>query len=271
MLLSVENLKVKYGNIEALHGISFNVEEGEIVTLIGANGAGKTTSLHSICRLPPPEAPKVVEGDILFKGESILGTEPQNSIYLEFDRSGYPVFVTEYFEYEHGSSTTGRVDYPLHSGFAPGEHSVIVRAFDNLGNQLALRFFRPGTPAYQQAQAAAERDAREEQRRPGGLPAGLGRFLRAVVAREITSSGSRYLRLTCVSSPRMRMSASPPGSSGFASCLFTRSIGQTSDHCSRPEIRYRARRVAAATNRPFSRRPSSLPLAAQAAVNNTTS
>lgn len=53
-------------------------------------------------------------------------------------------------------------------------YSVMAdRAFDNLGNQLALRFFRPGTPAYQQAQAAAERDAREEQRRPGGLPPGL--------------------------------------------------------------------------------------------------
>ncbi len=53
MLLSVENLEVKYGNIQALHGISFHVNEGEIVTLIGANGAGKTTSLYSICRLPP--------------------------------------------------------------------------------------------------------------------------------------------------------------------------------------------------------------------------
>jgi branched-chain amino acid transport system ATP-binding protein len=75
MLLSVENLKVKYGNIQALHGISFHVNEGEIVTLIGANGAGKTTSLYSITRLPPPEAPRVVEGDIKFRGESILKTQ----------------------------------------------------------------------------------------------------------------------------------------------------------------------------------------------------
>ena len=43
MLLEVNNLKVSYGNIEALHGISFNVDKGEIVTLIGANGAGKTS------------------------------------------------------------------------------------------------------------------------------------------------------------------------------------------------------------------------------------
>ena len=42
MLLEVKDLKVSYGNIEALHGISFNVDKGEIVTLIGANGTGKT-------------------------------------------------------------------------------------------------------------------------------------------------------------------------------------------------------------------------------------
>ncbi len=72
MLLSVKNLHVKYGNIEALHGISFDVEEGEIVTLIGANGAGKSTTLHTITRLPPPDGPRVTEGEILFKGQSIL-------------------------------------------------------------------------------------------------------------------------------------------------------------------------------------------------------
>ncbi|WP_027184642.1 ABC transporter ATP-binding protein [Desulfovibrio inopinatus] len=80
MLLQVENLYVKYGNIEALHGISFNVNEGEIVTLIGSNGAGKTTSLHTIMRLPPPEAPKVVSGNIRFKGQSILKTEPHDVV-----------------------------------------------------------------------------------------------------------------------------------------------------------------------------------------------
>lgn len=80
MLLSVENLEVKYGNIQALHGISFHVNEGEIVTLIGANGAGKTTSLYSICRLPPPEAPRVVAGDIKFRGESILKTRPSDIV-----------------------------------------------------------------------------------------------------------------------------------------------------------------------------------------------
>ncbi len=76
MLLQVENLEVKYGNIQALHGISFHVNKGEIVTLIGANGAGKTTSLYSIARLPPPEAPRVIGGDIKVEGQSILKTSP---------------------------------------------------------------------------------------------------------------------------------------------------------------------------------------------------
>ncbi|TYO97530.1 amino acid/amide ABC transporter ATP-binding protein 2 (HAAT family) [Geothermobacter ehrlichii] len=80
MLLSVENLEVKYGNIQALHGISFHVNEGEIVTLIGANGAGKTTSLYAIARLRPPEAPRVTKGDIRFRGESILDTRPSDVV-----------------------------------------------------------------------------------------------------------------------------------------------------------------------------------------------
>jgi branched-chain amino acid transport system ATP-binding protein len=75
MLLEVKNLRVKYQNIEALHGISFCVDKGEIVTLIGANGAGKTTSLHAITRVPPPEGPKVTSGDILHNGLSILNVD----------------------------------------------------------------------------------------------------------------------------------------------------------------------------------------------------
>ena len=51
MLLSVKNLSVSYGNIKALHGISFDVSEGEIVCIIGANGAGKSTTLRAISRL----------------------------------------------------------------------------------------------------------------------------------------------------------------------------------------------------------------------------
>jgi len=55
MLLSVENLRVSYDNIKALHGISFRIDEGEIVCIIGANGAGKSTTLRAISRLIPVE------------------------------------------------------------------------------------------------------------------------------------------------------------------------------------------------------------------------
>ncbi|MEE9172235.1 MAG: ABC transporter ATP-binding protein [candidate division NC10 bacterium] len=56
MLLAVENLRVSYDKIKALHGISFQIDEGEIVCIIGANGAGKSTTLRAISRLVPVEA-----------------------------------------------------------------------------------------------------------------------------------------------------------------------------------------------------------------------
>ena len=68
-LLQVDNIHVYYGAIHAIKGISFTVNEGEIVTLIGANGAGKSTSLNTVCGLLHPR-----EGDVLFEGKSILHT-----------------------------------------------------------------------------------------------------------------------------------------------------------------------------------------------------
>ncbi len=55
MLLSVKDLAVSYGNIKALHGLNFQIDEGEIVCIIGANGAGKSTTLKAISRLVPVE------------------------------------------------------------------------------------------------------------------------------------------------------------------------------------------------------------------------
>ncbi len=55
MLLSVENLQVSYDRIKALHGISFEIDEGEIVCIIGANGAGKSTTLRAVSRMIPAE------------------------------------------------------------------------------------------------------------------------------------------------------------------------------------------------------------------------
>ena len=75
-MIRLENLHACYGKIEALHGISFHVKKGEIVTLIGSNGAGKSTTLKALMRLKPPESPIVTGGDIFFEGQSILNTEP---------------------------------------------------------------------------------------------------------------------------------------------------------------------------------------------------
>lgn len=69
-LLSVKNLKVSYGGIHAVKGIDFTVNSGEQVTLIGANGAGKTSSLRALTGLQP------FEGEILFDGLSIRGVPP---------------------------------------------------------------------------------------------------------------------------------------------------------------------------------------------------
>lgn len=68
MQLKVQNLSVSYDKIKALHGISFSVEEGEIVTIIGANGAGKSTTLRAISRMIPSEPGSKIE----FMGENIL-------------------------------------------------------------------------------------------------------------------------------------------------------------------------------------------------------
>ena len=74
-LLEVKDLVVSYGGIEALKGISFSVDEGQIVTLIGANGAGKSTTLRAITGIVP-----VKSGTILYNGEDITGMDTQKVV-----------------------------------------------------------------------------------------------------------------------------------------------------------------------------------------------
>jgi branched-chain amino acid transport system ATP-binding protein len=76
-LLEVNEIHTFYGNIEALKGISIEVEEGEIVTLIGSNGAGKSTTLRSISGLTPPR-----EGSIKFDGQEIGETPAELVVSL---------------------------------------------------------------------------------------------------------------------------------------------------------------------------------------------
>ena len=68
MLLSVEELRVSYGNIKALHGLNFQIDEGEIVCIIGANGAGKSTTLKAISRMIPVD----VGTKLVFMGDDLL-------------------------------------------------------------------------------------------------------------------------------------------------------------------------------------------------------
>src|SRR6218665_1920971 len=74
-LLSLNDLHVSYGAIEALRGISLHVEEGEIVTLIGANGAGKTTTLRTISGLLSPRS-----GSVEFDGQPITRLAPHQIV-----------------------------------------------------------------------------------------------------------------------------------------------------------------------------------------------
>ena len=74
-MLKVENLQVYYGAIHALQGISFNLEKGEIVALIGANGAGKSTALNTISGILRPQ-----EGSVVFEGQEIHDVPPQDIV-----------------------------------------------------------------------------------------------------------------------------------------------------------------------------------------------
>ena len=74
-MLKIDGLRVNYGGIEAVKGISFEVSEKEIVTLIGANGAGKSTTLRTIAGIVKPAS-----GRILFQGADIAGMPPDNIV-----------------------------------------------------------------------------------------------------------------------------------------------------------------------------------------------
>jgi branched-chain amino acid transport system ATP-binding protein len=81
-LLEVDSIQTYYGNIQALKDISLTVEEGEIVTLIGSNGAGKSTTLRSITGLTPPR-----KGSIKFEGQEIGDRPPQEIVAMGISQS----------------------------------------------------------------------------------------------------------------------------------------------------------------------------------------
>ena len=76
-MLELKNIKAYYGNIQALKDVSIEISEGEIITLIGANGAGKSTTLMSICGIVPPRS-----GEVLFMGKPIQDLPPNDIVAL---------------------------------------------------------------------------------------------------------------------------------------------------------------------------------------------
>ena len=74
-LLEVKDMRFAYGKTEVIHGISFDIEEGEIVTLIGANGAGKSTTLNVLSGLQ-----RISSGSILYQGKDISRESPQSLV-----------------------------------------------------------------------------------------------------------------------------------------------------------------------------------------------
>ena len=76
-MLKVDNINVYYGAIHAIKNVSFQVNEGEIVTLIGANGAGKTTILHTITGLK-----KATSGSVVFDGTDLLKEQKRYEVLL---------------------------------------------------------------------------------------------------------------------------------------------------------------------------------------------
>ncbi|MBC8461064.1 MAG: ABC transporter ATP-binding protein [Deltaproteobacteria bacterium] len=76
-MLKLENIKTYYGNIRALKGISMEVDDGEIVCLIGGNGAGKSTTLMTISGVLTP-----VEGDVIYRDQSITGVRADNIVQM---------------------------------------------------------------------------------------------------------------------------------------------------------------------------------------------
>jgi branched-chain amino acid transport system ATP-binding protein len=76
-MLDLKNIDTYYGNIQALRDVNISIREGEIITLIGANGAGKSTTLMTICGVVPPR-----RGEVLFEGRSIGGLSPDKIVRM---------------------------------------------------------------------------------------------------------------------------------------------------------------------------------------------
>ena len=94
-MLEVKNLVVSYGAIKALKGISFNVEQGEVITLIGSNGAGKTTTLHSISNLIKKESGSILLRMVASVPSGFFFPSSSTRVMINLDSKPESVFILE--------------------------------------------------------------------------------------------------------------------------------------------------------------------------------
>jgi branched-chain amino acid transport system ATP-binding protein len=128
-LLEINNLTVRYGAIEALHGISLSVEAGQIVALLGCNGAGKSTTLRAISGLVKPSA-----GDVRFEGKSVTSLKPHEIVRLGIaqapeGRGIFPNFTVEE-NLRIGTFTRS------HHDDLKKEHELVLELFPRLRERL---------------------------------------------------------------------------------------------------------------------------------------
>jgi branched-chain amino acid transport system ATP-binding protein len=127
-VLSVRNIDVGYGAVQAVWDVSFDVGGGEVVTLIGANGAGKTTILKTLCGLLVPR-----RGQVLFEGEDVRGLAPYELVARGL------VLIPEARQLWPGMTVRENLDMGAYSRSARGERARTLEAVHAMFPQLEKR------------------------------------------------------------------------------------------------------------------------------------
>jgi len=127
-VLSVRNIDVGYGAVQAVWDVSFDVGDGEVVTLIGANGAGKTTILKTLCGLLVPR-----RGQVLFEGEDVRGLAPYELVARGL------VLIPEARQLWPGMTVRENLDMGAYSRSARGERARTLEAVHAMFPQLEKR------------------------------------------------------------------------------------------------------------------------------------